>query len=297
MKLRALFLLAGILAVSGCSSQVSAGSPTATRAAAPRPTPTRPAPTPTRAPTPRPALHATAVVAARTAAKSDYDAGEAALKAGQYAAAVKDFRAAIDHHQRVADAYVGLGTAYVGSLHYADAFSAFRHAAALEPRNPHVLYSAAYAALYADDYHSAATYASRYLALKPHDGQGYHLRFLAYGGLLDKTHQLDDARQVARYEPNSPTAFNDLGIALAQNGKYTESEVALSKAIALEPNNWQFYKNRGLAEYRRGIAESRKDQLVAALRDFERAEALTKDPVQRGNLKAAIAYLRKQMHQ
>jgi tetratricopeptide (TPR) repeat protein len=303
MKLRALFLLAGILAVSGCSSQASSAAPTATHTSSQAPTPTRPAATPThataaptRATTRATAPHITAVVAARTGSASPYDAGERALKAGHYAAAATDFRAAIDRHQRIADSYIGLGTAEIGLAQYAKALDAFRHALGLEPRNTTVVYDAAYAALNADLYHDAVAYATQYIKMKPTDGRGYHLRFLAYGGLLDPKHQLSDARLVVRYEPNSPTAYNDLGIALAQNKKYAASEAALTKAIALQPNNWEFYKNRGLAEYNLGLNEHNNHQLTLALKDFQRAEALVKDPTQRSNLQAAIAYLQKQMH-
>jgi|SRR5947209_1359027 len=285
MKLRALFLLAGTLAASACASQASAATPAATRALVQQPARTR--------------IHSagsyahesstTAVIASRSSSTSDYSAGQAALKARRYTAAVRYFQAAIDHHVRVFDAYIGLGTADVALARYADGFRAYRRAASLQPRNAGVLYKAAYAALNANDYHNAVAYATRYLALKPHDGNGYHLRFLAYGGLLDAKHQLDDARLVARYEPNSATAFNDLGIALAQNRQYKASEAALTKAIALQPGNWQFYKNRGLAEYR-------NNQLTLALHDFQRAERLVKDPLQRSNLRAAIAVLQKQMH-
>jgi Flp pilus assembly protein TadD len=229
----------------------------------------------------------TSAVHANTA--SAYDAGQAALKAGQYASAVRDFRAAVDHRQHLPDAYVGLGTAYVGLGRFANAFQAYRQAAGVEPKNADVLYKTAYAALYSDDYHNAVSYGSRYIALRPNDPKGYHLRFLAYGGLLDAKHQLADARQVSKLEPNNPSALNDLGIGLVQNKQYSAAEKVLGRAIALQPGNWQFYKNRGLAEYQ-------NHQFPLALKDFQRAEALTKDPVQRSNLKAAIAFLQKQMH-
>jgi Flp pilus assembly protein TadD len=218
-----------------------------------------------------------------------YAAGLADLQARKYAAAETAFRQAIAKHDHVFASYVGLATAASDRHDYGTAYQAYRHAALMQPKNGSLQYQTAFSALYAEDYHAAVQFATRYIALRPKDWRGYHLRFLAYGDLLDRKHQVTDAAQVAKLQPHSASALNDLGIALANDGKYARSEKELTAAIKLDPTNPIYYSNRGQAEYQ-------EKKLQAALRDFEKARALTKDKLRRKQLDAAIAYLRKQIH-
>lgn len=218
-----------------------------------------------------------------------YARGLAELHAGKYAAAQREFQAAIKAHDHVVQSYAGLGAAAIAQHNYGAGYKAYRQAANLDPKNPALQYRTAYAALYAEDYHAAVQYCTRYIQLAPHDWQGYHLRFLAYGDLLDRKRQIADAEQVVKLQPRSAAALNDLGIALANNRQYAKAVQVLTNAIKLNPRNPIFYSNRGQAEYQ-------EKKLNAALADFQKARSLTKDPARRKQLDSVIAYLKKQTH-
>lgn len=295
MNPRALFLLGGALVLTGCSSQAVANSPTATTTPSTRSAPTVPS-TPAagtkKSPvSSHPKPHATSSTGSNPVvdSKNPYAAGIAALPASRYDAALADFRAAIARHSHIAASHAGIGSADVGKKDFAAAAKAYGHAAALDPRTPVYLYRAAYASLYSGDFHATVTYASQYVKRVPRDPAGYHLRFLAYGNLFNRKKQIADARVVARLQPRKPSAFNDLGIALANDGKPKQAIKAFDRAIALKPNIGSYYQNRGVAENLIG-------KRPAALTDLEKARSLTTDKLTKANLDRAIAYLKKQLH-
>ncbi len=261
MKLRVCLLLGGFLAFTAGSSLSAAGSYAAPAATSRQ----------TRPPT------------------SAYQQGVTALSAGHYSAAENDFRQAIARHDHVAQAWVGIAAADFARREYSASYHAMLHAVQLRPRDPGIQYRTASSALYSDDFHAAVKYATNYIALEPRDPRGFQLRFNAYGNLLDRKHQLQDARSVVKLQPHNANAYNDLGIALANNKEFSASEVALTRAIALQPSNPEFYSNRAQPEYQ-------QKQYNKALADLEKALSLTKDRSRRGQLTAAIAYLRKQIH-
>jgi Tfp pilus assembly protein PilF len=234
-------------------------------------------------------IHSSSAAAVFRASSGPYQRALDDLHAGRYAQAEQGFRDAIKKHDHVFLAYAGLGAAAYAVHDYVTAFHAYQHAAALQPKNPLVEYRTAYCALYSNDYHSAVTYASNYIKLEPKDPSGYRLRFLAYGSLLDRKHQLQDARAEVKFAPRSADAHNDLGIALSNNREYAQAISEFNTAIRLAPSDPDYYQNRGQAEYQ-------DKKLAAALADFERARALTKDPLKRKQLDTVIAYLKKQLH-
>lgn len=290
MKLGIILALGGAAALAGCSSQAT---PTRT------PTPTKPtlapAATSVAATTPATTPVPTAATARQTtgtpitiAAGAGFAEGNADLHAHHYAAAIIAFRNAIIHHQHVSDAYIGLGTAALGLNNFATAYQAYRSAALLAPHNAAIVYYIAYAALHAQDYHGALTYATRYIQMKPNDVNGYHLRLLAYGHLYKPKAQIKDAQTIVRLQPHNAAAFNDLGIALGNDSQFVKSIAAFSKAIKLSPNNPSYYTNRA-------IAENLDKQPRLALQDLYTARSKTTDPVTRGRINLAIANLKKHL--
>lgn len=225
---------------------------------------------------------------ATSAHSSAYAQGQALMKVGKYGAAERAFRLAIKQNDHVVLAWQGVGNAAIGERHYGVAFSAFKHDAALQPGNSTYQYNAGYAALSANNYHQAVNYATIYIKLRPRDFRGYHLRFLAEGHLFDGKGQLNDATEEVRLRPRDAEALNDLGIGLANSHRFKAAIPVINRAIKLQPNNGDFYANRGLVEYE-------LKQYPLALRDFKRAQALTHDTVRRRNLGAAIAALQKQI--
>lgn len=218
-----------------------------------------------------------------------YAAGQKDLHVGKYAAAEAAFRQAIRRHEHLAAAYAGLGAAALAHRDYSTAYSSYRHAASLAPKNADYQYGAGYAALYTDDFHGVERYTTAYIVLKPRDPRGYHLQFLAAGALLDPKLQIKDASAEARLLPHNAGSFNDLGIALANRKNYKRAIVAFDHAIRLNASVEQYYNNRGLAEFR-------AKEYAAALHDLQRARALSTNKVRRAQLAKAIAELRGLMH-
>lgn len=280
MKLGALFLTGSVLLLAGCSSTTTGSTgPSAT------PTPGQSSANPAA---PTASVAARATVPPPVTKGDAFTRGTADLKIGNYHAAADQFRAAIKEKSHVAASYAGLGAAYAHLNQYPVAYQAYVDAARLEPSNPGYQYNAAYAALYTQNYHSAVTYATQLIKLQPKSPTGYHIRFLAYGSLLNAKGQAKDAEVVAHLSPHDPGAFNDLGIALSNENKYRDSVAAFSKAIALSPNNANYYINRGLAW-------NLDKQPRKALADLEKARSFSKNPTTIKKLDGAIKVLKKEI--
>lgn len=290
MKSGAFVLLGGMLAVAGCSSQAATGSspaptPTATHSVAATSVPAA-----TVDPQPTAALAVKSTPAAVPAAGTAFQRGETDLRNRNYAAAKQDFQQAIAAHQHLANSYTGLGTASFELGDFPGAYRAYRSAAALVPTNPAILYYTAYAALRTQDFHATVSYATRYIHLRPRDVNGYQLRLLAYGHLYMQKPQLSDARTIVSLRPHDPGAYNDLGMALSNDGHYQPAVQAFTRAIQLLPSNDGYYTNRA-------IAENLNKQPKLALRDLYTARSLATDPLTRKQLDEAIANLKKHMQQ
>lgn len=282
MKLGVLLLPALGLVVAGCGSGNAASStPTpATRVASGTP-PATTDPQPSATPT---IVRTTPVTLPKNA--TPFAKGTLLLKARNYKAAQRQFKLSIKRRQRVADSYADLGTIALELGQYPAAYRAYRSAVILNPKGPPYLYQAAYSALLAQDFHGAISYASRFLTLQPSDAAGYHVRFLAYGKLLNHKAQVKDARTIVRLRPKNADAYNDLGIALSNDGKVHESITAFSQAIRLRPTESAFYINRA-------IAENLNKQPNLVLSDLKKARSLTRDPQTRRQLDQYIASVSK----
>jgi tetratricopeptide (TPR) repeat protein len=218
-----------------------------------------------------------------------YSTGQSLLKAHRYRAAQTAFRQAIAHKDHLAFAYAGLGTADIDLGDSVAGFKAYQQAAKLLPGSAAMNYYAGFAALYARAYNWAVTYATRSIKLHPNYYPSYHLRFLAYGRLKSKKHQVSDARMEVKLVPNNPETWNDYGIALGNDGQLPQSISAFGKAIKLKPNYWAYYKNRA-------IIEIYNKQQSRALQDFEKAGALAPDVADKKLMADTAAKLKKRMH-
>jgi len=65
-------------------------------------------------------------------------------------------------------------------------------------------------------------------------------------GKLEKS--IDDFKAALEKKKDRPSAFNNLGLSLFENGEYEESLHQYGEAIRLEPSAVH-YNNRGLAYY------------------------------------------------
>jgi len=278
MRARFVAMFGGALfLIAGCG----AGHPTAktARATPPASGGAIASPGPTRVAAVVPTVHTTG---------SPYVRALAYSRAGQYTTAAAQYKKSIQQHEHVAESYAGLGAVGIRQGDYSSAYTAYRKAASLRPADAELVYKSAFTALYSGDAHAAVSYATRYIQLEPHRTSGYHLRFLAYGKLARRTEQIRDARSITRLDPKSTVAFTDLGIALANNGKFSQATQAFSQAIGLDPTNVSYYTNRA-------IAENLNHQQPRAMNDLHKARSLAKDPATRASLDKAIASLTKDM--
>lgn len=305
MKPGILCLLTGTIALAGCASTASGGgtptvSPKATAAVSAA---TTPGATPSSASDPRPAVTGVATVSELPTVPpvptaqlgpapkptAAYAAGRAALKARKYAEAERDFQIAVAHSVNTAAASTLLGVSAAAVGDYATAYKGYTRASLLNPRDPGLVYGAAYSALNSRNYHASIDYAKQYISMRPKDVRGYHVKFLAEGHLLQAKQQLKDARAIVSLQPNNAESSNDLGIALGNREQYAASAVAFSRAIRMRPGYAPYYINRAIIENLNG-----KPKL--ALADLQTAERDSTDPTMRRNVGLAIANLKKRMY-
>ena|SRR5947209_548663 len=233
--------------------------------------------------------HASSSRLVTSASAGAYSTGQTLLRAHQYRQAQAAFRQAIARRDHLALAYAGLGTADIDLGDSVGGFKAYQQAAKLMPGNAAMNYYAGFAALYARAYSWAVTYATRSIQLHPNYYPTYHLRFLAYGRLKSKKHQVSDARMEVKLVPSNPETWNDYGIALGNDGQLPQSISAFGKAIKLKPGYWAYYKNRA-------IIEIYNKQQSRALQDFEKAAALAPDVADKKLMADTAAKLKKRMH-
>jgi len=253
------------------------------------------APAQAAGPAPRPSFaHRSATVTYRTSAPNcslhAYDMGQTSLRARQYRQARNEFQTAIRCHDRVTQAYANLGTANFDLGQYAAAYSAYRSAAMRAPHDPALTYVTAFAALYAGKWKDTVAYATATLKLQPKSDITYHLRFVAYGRLLQHKQQVRDASAEVKLKPYNADYWDDVGIALYNDSKLADSIGAFTHAIQLQPSHWNYYKNRAISE-----VYSKKSKI--ALRDLEKAYTLASSPGDKKQLSRAITKLKKSLHQ
>jgi tetratricopeptide (TPR) repeat protein len=236
------------------------------------------------------ATHALATRPDRTStAPSNYEQGMALLKSRKYRQAETAFRQAINQKDHLVQSYAGLGYAATFLTDYPTAFVAYKKAHELQPKNDDYTYKTAYTALYSGDYHAALTYIDIFIKAEPRNAAGWHLRFLADGQLLRPKDEARDAGKVVQLQPKYGPAYNDWGIALAQIKEYKQAIAAFNQALKLDPNNWLYYKNRG-------VTENLNHQPALALKDLKRARQLTTDPGMQKQLDTVIRLLERQLH-
>jgi len=278
MRLPALFVLGGAVALAGCSLQSTPKSK-APKTATARPTTVAVAPT-----------HVVATVPSIGPAPkgSAYSKGKTYLVRGRYTLAESEFRKSISQGADVPASYHGLARAAEGRRDYATAYRAEKKAQHMQPTNVVYTYGAAYAALYAKDYHGSVAYASQYIKMRPKNPNGYHLRFLAFGGLLMHKQQVADAAMVVNLQPTA-SAWNDLGIAFSNDSRLPRAIAAFTKAIQLKPKVAAFYMNRAIVEN----LDKRPD---LALRDLTTARTFARDARTRKTIDVAIKNLKTRSH-
>lgn len=77
---------------------------------------------------------------------------------------------------------------------------------------------------------------------------------------------VEEFKKSIRLKPQSPNAYNELGITYAELGQYKEAIKAFKQAIRLNPKNASGYSNLGLAYYRAGKFKEAIEPFQQALR-------------------------------
>jgi len=133
------------------------------------------------------------------------------------------------------------------------------------------------------NYQLAIAFYQQAIAINPRFWQAYLQRAEVYYHNQQDRQVLSDCRQVLQLKPDCSQAYYYLGLSRQRLG-YTQSSLeAYGKAIAIDPNNPQFY-------YHRGLALEELSELPAARKDFQIAAKKFK---QQGNFRRYHAIINK----
>ena len=188
--------------------------------------------------------------------------GQQQFRAGRYRAAEKQFQMAAALEPEAAGYRFELGSALLSQQKCAEALPQFQKAAQIMPDRPD------YNLEMAEDYRLLKRYkdaAATYRAVINVDAASAP----AYEGLgvclneLDRTSEAEKVLRTAqRLSPENGDIANQLGFALAMQGRWPEAAAQFRQATALDPSREMFRKNLALAE------ETQKIGIDAMMRKY-----------------------------
>jgi Flp pilus assembly protein TadD len=177
-----------------------------------------------------------------------YQQGLKYLNSGDYGQAVKAFQQALAANPQAAETYYYLGLAYDAQGDQDKAIKSITTALRLKPNFPEAQ-----------------------VAL----GQIYNLQgrnFLRQGNPAKAEAVLKEA---VALDPKNDVALNNLGVALGQQGQFTQSLSALKRSVALNPDNNQAQFNLGVTQYGLGNKNATVAQYaILTLKDPNMADEL-----------------------
>jgi tetratricopeptide (TPR) repeat protein len=91
----------------------------------------------------------------------------------------------------------------------------------------------------------AIVYLSNAIKLKPNLADAYYNRGIAYKGLSQYQHAIEDFNETIRLKPDSAGAYNNRGTTYAELGQYQRAIEDFNEAIRLKPYDATSYYNRG----------------------------------------------------
>lgn len=170
--------------------------------------------------------------------------GNELYDAGRYADATLNYRNAIQKRPNSGEAYYRLGLALIKQNKPADAYQAFSHAVALDPKDTDakIQLGALALAFYerspthpAEFYNQAAKLGNELLA--PGGNRAEGLRLKAALALNDKHPDtaIQMLRQAQRLEPNNAEITGELALALLRNGQADEAEKTARLSVQQHP--------------------------------------------------------------
>ena len=107
-----------------------------------------------------------------------------------------------------------------------------------------------------------------------YDPEAWHLLATVNGtlGLFAESERC--SRQVLKLSPGTHAAYNNLGMALLQQGKYTQAQKALEKAVLLNESDVQARARLGIAYYHNGNYKKALDCFRKALQKYPESAEL-----------------------
>lgn len=170
-----------------------------------------------------------------------------------------------------ATAYADRGYFYMRRGRYHDALGDFVTGSRLDPQNPLYMYAAARSLVAVEDFASAVNFYSEAIRFGRNDGKLYLARAEAKVHLQHWSDALADYDRAAELGVKTPVDNYFLhagrGFVALKFGDYQTALVNLDRALKIDPEAVNVLMWRGYAQERRG-------NIVAALRDYERAAQL-----------------------
>ncbi len=194
--------------------------------------------------------------------------GEKLLEEYKLDEAVKTFRLALKADRRCARAHIGISGCYREGHNPEDALIEANKAVELAPAQSesYVARARAYDGL--RDYKRCLVETNRALKLNPNSPwalilrskSGYAVDALSRREETDDERRLNDLKRACEIAPKLPEAHAALGEAYGILGRYKEGAAALTKAIALRPNNKIYYELRstqyaGMRQYDKALED------------------------------------------
>ena len=206
-----------------------------------------------------------------------YDRGIAYEKLGKYEWAIADYTAAIRLSPQFAGAYHNRGLAYLRQGDYGQAIADCTELIGLSPQFAGAYYNRGLACLEQGEYGLAIADYTEVIELNPQDAGAYHNRGLAYLRLGEYDQAIADCTEAIGLNPQDAGTYNIRGLAYAGQGNlayqeqwhlvahagqedYDKAIADYTTAIALNPQDADAYKNRGVAycwrrDYDKAIAD------------------------------------------
>ncbi len=169
------------------------------------------------------------------AAKKAFEKGAQQMKKGEWNAAQSSLEKAVSIYPKYAVAWYGLGVCFEAENKVEDAIKASQRAIAADPKYPDSYRTVAMLAVKQRKWQDAAFASGKLTELDPlHFPEGYYLNAVANLNLFRFDAAVKSAREAIQHDSSHslPNAEQVLGLALADENKYSEAEQHLQAYLA-----------------------------------------------------------------
>ncbi|MGH9395554.1 MAG: tetratricopeptide repeat protein [Terriglobia bacterium] len=195
------------------------------------------------------------------------DQGVAYSENGNYDKARAVFKDLITRHPDSAQLHFNLATSYAHHEQYAEAAKEYRRVLGLDPSNESARISLAQALLIFNQPQQVIPYALKYTLDRPHDALGYEVLGKAYRELGQFQQAAAALSRAVQLDPQNYDARYNLGFSLARLGDTPKAVQELQEAKRLKPDPTQ-------ADYELGLLLVKAKNQQAARQEFRAYQAL-----------------------